>query len=214
MPPPDELSARISEAKNSAKLLLQFVQSTPPSEILDNELMREFAQRCQNASGAIQSYIHAKNPAPDEDTLLTLIESNDELSVALSKHQHAILNARKAVGGTDGQSPAGSDEITSDSNASRPIPAPPLPGRDTPQSSLPAPAPSPGVAQGVTGNGPGRYEYRSEDFQVQNPFGDNGGDNAHGAATAATGHGEPQQQTDATTAANEQWYRQHAERPS
>lgn len=206
-------------------MLLQFVQSTPPAEILDNELMREFSQRCQNASGAIQSYIHAKNPAPDEDTLLTLIESNDELSVALSKHQRAILNARKALGGSNGQSPPLSDEIAPDSDSSRPVPAPPVLGQDTPQSSPPIvsppavspPAASPpaGAAPSATGNGAGRYEYRSEDFQVQNPFGDDAGHGAHGTTTAATGHNEPQQHGgSATTTENERWYQQHAERPS
>lgn len=182
--------------------------------------MREFSQRCQNASSVIQSYIHAKNPAPDEDTLLTLIESNDELSVALSKHQRAILNARKALGGSNGQSPARSDEITADSDSSRPVPAPPVPNRDTPQSSPPAASPPAashpaGAAPSATGNGAGRYKYRSEDFQVQNPFGDGAGHDAHGATTATTGHNEPQQHGGAaTTAENERWYQQHAERLS
>lgn len=206
MPPPDELSARITEAKNSAKLLLQFVQSTLPAEILDNELMEEFSYRCRTAWGTIQSYIHATNPAPDEDTLLTLIETNDELSVSLSKHQHAILNARKALGSATSQSPElFGDNVAADA-ATRPVP-PPLPHRDMPSQSqpveaapapilapvparvpvpeyAPAPAPAPqpistGGAMGGPGNGAGRYEYRSEDFQVQNPFADDNTDHTH-----------------------------------
>ena len=97
LPPPDELAARIEEAKTSAKLLLQVVQSTPASEILNNDLIKEFAERCQSASRSVQGYINSDNPAPDEDTLLTLIETNDQLSVAMSKHQRAILQARRAV---------------------------------------------------------------------------------------------------------------------
>lgn len=88
---------RIEEAKTSAKLLLQVVQSTPPAEMLDNELVKEFSHRCQSASRSIQGYINAEDPAPDDDTLLTLIETNDQLSLALSKHQRAVLEARKAL---------------------------------------------------------------------------------------------------------------------
>ena len=72
------------------------VQSTAPQELLGNELAREFAERCQSASRSTQAYINCDNPHPDSDTLLTLIETNDTLSAALSKHQRALLNARKA----------------------------------------------------------------------------------------------------------------------
>jgi GAT domain len=97
LPPPDELAARIEEAKTSAKLLLQVVQSTPTNDVLNNDLIKEFADRCQSASRSVQGYIHSDNPAPDEDTLLTLIETNDQLSVAMSKHQRALLQARRAM---------------------------------------------------------------------------------------------------------------------
>lgn len=98
LPPPHELASRIEEAKTSAKLLTQMVQSTPSHEILGNELLKEFADRCQSASRSIQAYISAEDPAPDADTSLTLIETNDQLSMALSKHQRAVLQARKAMG--------------------------------------------------------------------------------------------------------------------
>lgn len=42
--------------------------------------------------------MNAENPTPDNDTMLTLIETNDQLSVAISKHQRAGLQARKALG--------------------------------------------------------------------------------------------------------------------
>ena len=97
LPPPAELAQRIEEAKTSAKLLSQVVQSTPSSEVLQNDLIKEFADRCQSASRSIQGYIHSDNPPPDEDTLLTLIETNDFLATAMSKHQRAMLQARKAI---------------------------------------------------------------------------------------------------------------------
>ena len=46
----------------------------------------------------MQSYIHSDSPAPDEDTLLTLIETNDQLATAMSKHQRAVLHARRVTG--------------------------------------------------------------------------------------------------------------------
>ncbi|MCJ1340615.1 hypothetical protein MMC09_005911 [Bachmanniomyces sp. S44760] len=98
LPNPQELASRIEEAKTSAKLLMQLVSSTPTNEVLGNELIKEFADRCQGASKSIQNYIHAENPAPDDDTLLTLIETNDQLSLAVSKYQRSLLQSRRALG--------------------------------------------------------------------------------------------------------------------
>ena len=98
LPPPAELAGRIEEARTSAKLLLQLVQSTPANELLGNELVKEFAERCTTAQRSIHGYIACDNPAPDDDTMLTLIETNEQLSLAASKHQRAILQARRFMG--------------------------------------------------------------------------------------------------------------------
>lgn len=98
LPPPDELAARIEEAKTTARLLLQTIQSTPRSELLTNELVKEFADRAQSAHRSVQHYMSSENPPPDEDTMLTLIETNDQLNIAMSRHQRALLEARKALG--------------------------------------------------------------------------------------------------------------------
>ncbi|RAL05313.1 GAT-like domain-containing protein [Aspergillus ibericus CBS 121593] len=177
LPSPEELSARISEAKTSAKLLIQFVQSTPPAEMLENELIKEFSDRCRTASRAVQNYIHSTNPTPDEDTLVTLIETNDELSVALSKHQHALLQARRTQGQPGSQSPASSSQVSASGSVqpAPPLPpAPPVPPRDT-QSPLSSGSSTAPTVPRTYSNGAGRYEYRSEDFQVQNPFADTSG---------------------------------------
>jgi hypothetical protein len=97
LPPPAELAARIEEAKTSAKLLQQLVQSTPPSELQDNDLIKEFSERCQTAQRSVQGYINSTNPSPDDDTMQTLIETSEQLSLAASKHQRAVLQARRAV---------------------------------------------------------------------------------------------------------------------
>jgi hypothetical protein len=98
LPPPEELAGRIEEARTSAKLLLQLVQSTPANELLGNELVKEFAERCTAAQRSIHGYIACDNPAPDDDTMLTLIETNEQLSLAASKHQRAVLQARRLIG--------------------------------------------------------------------------------------------------------------------
>lgn len=98
LPPPDELAQRIEEAKTTARLLIQTVQSTPGPELLSNELVKEFGERARSAHKSIQNYMNCENPPPDEDTMLTLIETNDQLNVAMSKHQRAVLQARKAAG--------------------------------------------------------------------------------------------------------------------
>lgn len=41
-----------------------------------------------------------EHPTPDNDTMLTLIETNEQLSLATTKHQRAVLQTRKALGVT------------------------------------------------------------------------------------------------------------------
>lgn len=98
LPPLDELATRIEEAKNTAKILLQLVQSTPTEDITANDLIKEFAERCQTAQRSMQEYINCDSPPPEDDTLQTLIEVNEQLSLALSRHQRAVLAARRSAG--------------------------------------------------------------------------------------------------------------------
>lgn len=95
LPGPEELSSRIEEAKTSAKLLMQFVSTTAPEEFSTNELIKEFADRCVSAQRSLQGYMHCTDPSPDEPTLQTLIETCEQLSLASSKHQRAMLAARR-----------------------------------------------------------------------------------------------------------------------
>jgi hypothetical protein len=120
LPPPVELASRIEEARTSAKLLLQLVQSTPPHELLGNDLVKEFSERCMAAQRSIQGYINCDSPAPDDDTMLTLIETNEQLSLAASKHQRAVLQARRAVQGPSPSPPV----FNNQSQFQPPAPAP------------------------------------------------------------------------------------------
>lgn len=97
LPEPVELAGRLEEARTSAKLLQQVVTNTPPGEILGNDLIKEFAERCQSATRSIQGYMASENPAPDNETMEALIDTNEQLQTALNLHQRATLNARKHV---------------------------------------------------------------------------------------------------------------------
>ena len=72
--------------------------NTPPAEIINSDLIKEFANRCQSASRSIQGYMTSENPAPDNDTMESLIDTNEQIQTALNQHQRAVLNARKQLG--------------------------------------------------------------------------------------------------------------------
>lgn len=93
LPSMSELVARIAEAQTSASLLSQLLQSTPQLEVPNNELVKEFADRCKSASRSLVAYISA-DPPPDEDTLTTLIETNDVLSLSLDEWKKAVNAAQ------------------------------------------------------------------------------------------------------------------------
>lgn len=105
LPAPFELASRIEEARNTAKILLQLIQSTPTEEVLQNELLREFSERCQSAQRSMQTYINCDNPSPDHDTMQTLIETNEQLSLAGSRYQRAMLAARRTMDATPSPNP-------------------------------------------------------------------------------------------------------------
>nr|POE86474.1 hypothetical protein CFP56_46658 [Quercus suber] len=98
LPAPQELASRIEEARNTAKILLQSIQSTSTEEVLSNDFIREFGERCQTAQRSMQQYMNCENPEPDHDTMQTLIETNEQLSLAGSRYQRALLAARRAMG--------------------------------------------------------------------------------------------------------------------
>jgi hypothetical protein len=163
LPPPAELSGRIEEARTSAKLLLQFVQSTPSNELLGNDLVKEFSERCMAAQRSIQGYINCDNPPPDDDTMLTLIETNEQLSLAASKHQRAVLQARKLLGG----SPSPASAVNNGNHT---------PGAPAPTSAYPPPPPPrqevpqlPPLSMGAQEQTPQSNSHAPVDDQKANP---------------------------------------------
>lgn len=176
LPEPSELAARIEESRTSAKLLNQLLLSTPLPEVQSNDLIKEFADRCQSASTSIQAFIRSQNPPPDEDTMLTLIETNEQLSMAMSKHQRAVLQARKA-GGVATPSPPVPSKNGGSAFAPPPGP-PPKPSRSTEpaeaSSSTGGFAPPPGPPPGPQYTQNQSYK---DDFSIGNPFADSNATN-------------------------------------
>jgi len=131
------LANRLEEARTSAKLLEQVVGCTPPAEVLANELIKEFADRCLSASRSIQGYMSAE-PAPDNDTMESLIDTNEQLQRSLNQHQRAVLQSKKHLGqGEPRTAPDFSPEVISVSHDEyrpedlRANSGPPLPVRKT-----------------------------------------------------------------------------------
>ncbi|KAI0542694.1 hypothetical protein GGR58DRAFT_451601 [Xylaria digitata] len=165
LPEPVELAGRLEEARTSAKLLQQVVTNTAPGEVLDNDLIKEFAERCQSASRSIQGYMTSENPTPDNETMESLIDTNEQLQTALNLHQRAMLNARKHVASlaNDGNDLVSLDERQTQTDEREPgysrRPSPPDTGlgiRITPSSGSRQPAAPP---RETNGKGKGReYE--------------------------------------------------------
>ncbi len=95
----------------------------------------------------------AENPSPDNDTMLTLIETNEQLALSMTKHQRAVLQARKLLGiGYEGNGSSSniSPNGTGISGVVPPPGPPPSSNRPAPQQAGPAPAQSPQSTSGVS----------------------------------------------------------------
>lgn len=204
LPEPAELASRLEEARTSAKLLEQVVMNTPPSEFLENELIKEFADRCQSASRSIQGYMISEDPAPDNETMENLIDTNETLQAALNQHKRAILNARKQMGlggrtesgnsiptttpmnGTDRVARWQETQASSSGDFGPPIPERPLDndkGKQTEQYA-PPPGPPPGHSSAAGPSGTNQYLPEQPSHEpLEDPFRD--------PQPAATGSNRP-----------------------
>jgi hypothetical protein len=93
LPPPQELDSRIQEARTSADLLIQMLETTSPKELLGSELIREFASRCSSAGMSLDLYMKCDDPSPNSLTMLQLRGARDLITTALLKNQQALYRA-------------------------------------------------------------------------------------------------------------------------
>nr|XP_036580885.1 uncharacterized protein CTRU02_09278 [Colletotrichum truncatum]KAF6788957.1 hypothetical protein CTRU02_09278 [Colletotrichum truncatum] len=199
LPSPVELASRLEEARTSAKLLSQVVINTPPQEVLNNDLIKEFADRCQSASRSIQLYMRAENPSPDNDTMENLIDTNEQLQSALNQHQRAVLGARKQLGigaRSENASPTSPQSATSQhvdrqqqqqwqqAQSSSPslVPAPPLPSRPNDNNGK-------GKAAESFAPPPGPPPKAHPEPPAEDPFRDPQPENYHSSPSKAGGSG-------------------------
>lgn len=134
-PSPENLASRLREARTSARLLQQVVDTAAPDDINGNDLMRELAERCQHASAALQSVIGGDNVARTDSVVLSSIEANDLLTSALSNYHRAAIQARRNSNPTSSQTT--SDTTLSSAPTSLQAPQPPakVSSRDGGQTS-------------------------------------------------------------------------------
>lgn len=176
-----ELASRLEEARTSAKLLEQVVMNTPPAEMMHNDLIREFANRCLSASRSIQGYMASENPAPDNDTMESLIDTNEQLQTALNQHQRAVLSARKQLG----------PSTSPTEEEAPPAPRPSARARDQHSASAAASGAGGGVfASGANGKGKQAEVYGPPDGAPPKPPRPSQGQ-AHAGETAANPFEDP-----------------------
>lgn len=191
LPDPVELANRLEEARTSAKLLEQVVACTPSSEVLANDLIKEFAERCTSAAKSIQTYMAAENPGPDNDTMESLIDTNEQLQQALNHHRRAVLQAKKQLSSSPTRNNNDDDDRSSTSSRmrqiqqrhqdnSQPSPLsrdrslPPLPGNGKGKANLDLSFDIPSIAgpsRSATGTPGGRRDTDTDD-DGQDPFRD------------------------------------------
>lgn len=214
LPGPAELANRLEEARTSANLLTQLVANTPSTEVLDNDLIKEFADRCLSASRSIQGYMTAENPSPDNETMENLIDVNEELQQALNNQKRAMLSARKELGLGDRSqdpSPQPPPEVNGLSRPPMPAPlssssvtAPPVSwkpadngkgkGRQDPEGEYVPPPPGPPPGHSVAGPSRSANATPYSVEEEQDPFRDPelaGSSSSSGRGKAAVGSGAP-----------------------
>ena len=148
--------------------------NTPSTEVLDNDLVKEFADRCLSASRSIQGYMTAENPGPDNETMESLIDVNEELQQALNNEKRARLSARKELGvGDRSENVSPAPEVNGSSR-------PPIPESSGSYSAQGGAFPSGGAYAGDSapplprkplnnGKGKGRQEFDPADYVAPPP---------------------------------------------
>jgi len=116
----------------------------------------------------------AENPGPDNDTMETLIETNEQLTSAMNKHQRAILAARKAAGLGNGSPSLTPPGQRTDSGFAAPPPGPPPNRSSSGFAAPPGPPPRPNRKPAPQIPPPGDYAPTGfdSDHEEENPFSD------------------------------------------
>lgn len=168
MPPADVLASILSEANGSAEILNQTLHTTPLQEFTKSELLPEFAYRCQQLSKELQQYMDAPQ-LPDEDTMLTMIDTNDKLTAALSRYRRDLIAARKAAEENHNQDGGAALNLLDQDDHTGGVSLSPPAAEGT---SSPSPPPrGPNFAEPQAESQPSGFAtYQMPELQTNNPF--------------------------------------------
>ena len=97
LPKPRELRKRLDEAKTTAGVLADIVNTTTSSGLLKHDLADDLVSRCRRAAGQVLEYLDTKDPFPDNQEMAALLSTHEVLQQTLRHYYGAVLEARKAV---------------------------------------------------------------------------------------------------------------------
>ncbi|EPE04606.1 gat domain-containing protein [Ophiostoma piceae UAMH 11346] len=97
LPKPRELRRRLDEAKTTAGVLADIVNTTTPSGLLKHDLADDLVARCRRAASQVLEYLDTKDPFPDNQEMAALLSTHEVLQQTLRHYYGAVLEARKAV---------------------------------------------------------------------------------------------------------------------
>ncbi len=98
LPKPAELRKRLDEARTTAGVLADVVNTSTPATLLKHDLADDLSSRCRRATSQMLEYLEAKNPTPDNSEMEALLGTHEMLQQTLHHYHRAVLEARKDLG--------------------------------------------------------------------------------------------------------------------
>ncbi|CAK7219168.1 hypothetical protein SCUCBS95973_003728 [Sporothrix curviconia] len=98
LPKPSELRRRLREAKTTASVLADVVNTTTPAALLKHDLADDLSARCRRATNQVLEYMNTRDPIPDNNEMAELLATHEALEQTLHHYHRAVLEARKSLG--------------------------------------------------------------------------------------------------------------------
>lgn len=109
LPKPRELRKRLDEARTTAGVLADVVNTSTPAVLLKHDLADDLSARCRRATNQVLEYMNTRDPTPDNHEMAALLATHEVLEQTLHHYHRAVLEARKSLG-------VGESRRTSDGN--------------------------------------------------------------------------------------------------
>ncbi|CAK7223063.1 hypothetical protein SBRCBS47491_005074 [Sporothrix bragantina] len=106
LPKPSELRRRLREAKTTASVLADVVNTTTPAALLKHDLADDLSARCRRATNQVLEYLNTRDPIPDNNEMADLLATHEVLEQTLHHYHRAVLEARKSLGVGESRRPA------------------------------------------------------------------------------------------------------------